>query len=68
MALLADIDRRIVEALSEYPDGLTKSELFAKIGIPLRSLEESLSRLISKGIIVTPTRVEDRYQLRGLTY
>lgn len=67
MALLADTDRRIIEILIEYPDGLTKSELLTKIDIPLESLEESLSRLESKGIIIL-SPLEDRYRLRGLTY
>ena len=67
MALLAETDRRIVEILTEYPDGLAKSELLTKIEVPLESLEESLSRLKSKGIIIL-SPLEDRYQLRGLTY
>jgi len=64
-AHLAMADRRIIETLINHPEGLSKSELLTKTNLSLESLEESLSRLISKGIIINLS-TSDLYKLRGI--
>ena len=62
---LAKMDQNIIAVLLKNPEGLSISQLIKEIDAPLESIQSSLTRLESLGIVVRDN-VNDLYKLRAL--
>jgi len=60
------VDNHIVEIMRDNPYGLSRTQLLQITGLSIDSLDESLKRLESLGIIYHETE-SDLYRLRGIT-
>lgn len=62
---LSQTDKVVIELLRDNPYGLSKTELLRRTGLSIESLDETLKRLESKGIVYQDM-VSDTYKLAGI--